>query len=299
MKVWVAGAGGMLGSALVERLNELGVSLSPTGRELDVRDRSAVTSFAERERPTHVVNATGYTRVDDAEAEEDAAHATNALGAENLARAALQGGARFVHVSTDYVFDGSENEPYREDAARNPQSAYGRTKLDGERRVLGIASADERAYVVRTSWLFGEHGRNFVATVLGLLATRNELRMVADQVGRPTYTRDLASVLLELAGVGGSNTARAAGVYHFANHGVVSWHGFAVAIRELALELGFPVRARGVEPVTAAEFPRPARRPAYSVLDTARVEAALGRSPRPFQSALRDYLENLKRSQPQ
>lgn len=284
----------MLGCALTRRLTELGVVAVSTDRELDVSNADAVEAFARRERPTHVVNATGYTRVDDAEAAEAAAHATNALGAENLGRAALAAGARYVHISTDYVFDGTATQPYPEDAATNPQSAYGRTKLEGEQRVLGLRGSEERAYVVRTSWLFGEHGKNFVETMLGLLATRDELRVVADQVGRPTYTRDLAGAVLELAGVAGSNVPRPPGIYHFANAGMTSWHGFTTTIRELALELGFPVRARTVVPVTTAEFPRPARRPAYSVLDTARIESALGSAPRRFGDALRDYLSNLK-----
>lgn len=287
----------MLGRALTRRLGELGVVTLPTDRELDVSDSHAVDAFARRERPTHVVNATGYTRVDDAETAEAPAHATNALGAENLGRAALEAGARYVHISTDYVFDGSATAPYREDAATHPQSAYGRSKLAGEQRVLALPDAGERAYVVRTSWLFGEHGKNFVETMLGLLASRDELRVVADQVGRPTYTRDLAGALLELAGVGGSNVPRAPGIYHFANAGMTSWHGFTTTIRELALELGFPVRARTVVPVTSAEFPRPAPRPAYSVLDTARIESALGAAPRHFDAALRDYLSNLKNPQ--
>jgi dTDP-4-dehydrorhamnose reductase len=296
MKIWVAGAGGMFGHAVTGRLHELHVPALLTDRDLDVSDASAVETFARRERPTHVVNATGYTRVDDAEADEKTAHATNALGAECLARAALDLGSRFVHVSTDYVFDGRATQPYTEDAPTNPQSAYGRTKLEGERRVLSLDAAGEGAYVLRTSWLFGEHGKNFVETILGLLATRDELRVVGDQVGRPTYTRDLASVALELIGVGGSKGPCRPGVYHFANGDAVSWHGFAGAIRELALELGFPVRASRVLPVTTAEFPRPAPRPAYSVLDTTRVESVLERTPRPFRVALHDYLVNLQRS---
>lgn len=295
MKVWVAGAKGMLGRALSRRLEELDVAALLTDHALDVSDPRAVDAFARRERPTHVLNATGYTRVDDAEAEEEAARATNALGAEHLARAALEGGSRFVHFSTDYVFDGRATEPYTEDAATHPQSAYGRTKLEGERRVLSLDPTRDGAYVVRTSWLFGEHGKNFVQTMLGLLATRDELKVVADQVGRPTYTRDLAAAALELAGVGGSNGPRRPGVYHFANADSVSWYGFAVAIRESAIELGFPVRASRVVPVTTAEFPRPASRPSYSVLDTTRIESALGRAPRSFRAALRDYLTNIER----
>ena len=293
-RVWVCGARGMLGRALTGRLQELHVETLTSGREVDVCDAAALAAFARRERPTHVINATGYTRVDDAETAEELARAINAVGAENVARAALEVGARFVHVSSDYVFDGNATEPYREEAATNPLSAYGRSKLEGERRVAGVDPTLERTYLVRTSWLFGEHGKNFVQTILALLATRNELRVVADQWGRPTYTRDLAVAALELAGVGDSNTPRESGLYHFANLGNVSWHGFATAIRELALELGFEVRAHGIVSVRTSEFPRPAPRPAYSVLDTARVEAALGRPPRPFQTALRDYLMNLE-----
>ncbi len=297
MKVWVAGARGMLGRALLGRLDALGVLALPTGRELDVSDASAVDAFTRRERPTHVVNASGYTRVDDAEAEEGAARTVNALGAENLARAALAAGARFVHFSSDYVFDGRAAAPYPEDAATRPQSAYGRTKLEGEQRVLALDPTRRTTYVVRTSWLFGEGGKNFVTTMLGLLGTRDELEVVADQLGRPTYTRDLADAALSLAGIGAAGEARPAGVYHFANTGAVSWHAFAVAIRESALELGLPVRARAVSAVTTAQFPTPARRPAYSVLDTTRIEAALGRPPRAFHAALREYLSRLTPSE--
>lgn len=291
MKVWVPGARGMLGHAVIRRLAELGVSAVATDRELDVSDASAVAAFARRERPTAVVNCTGYTRVDDAEAHEAEAHATNALGAENLARAALDAGARFLHFSTDYVFDGRATRPYSEASQTNPESAYGRSKLEGELRVLALQQAD-RVQVVRTSWLFGEHGKNFVETILALLATRDELRVVADQTGRPTYTRDLAAAALALVGAEASSAPRPAGVFHFANHGTTSWHGFAARIRELAIELGFPVRATAVVAVTTAEFPRPAPRPAYSVLDTARIEATLERPPRAWDAALRDYLSN-------
>jgi dTDP-4-dehydrorhamnose reductase len=293
MKVWVPGARGMLGHAVIRRLTELGVPAVSTDRELDVSDNSAVAAFARRERPTAVVNCTGYTRVDDAEAHETEAHATNALGAESLALAALDAGAHFLRFSTDYVFDGRATRPYSEPSPTNPESAYGGSKLEGERRVLALARAD-RVHVVRTSWLFGEHGKNFVETILGLLATRDELRVVADQTGRPTYTRDLAGAALALIGIEASIAACPSGVFHFANQGATSWHGLATRIRELALELGFPVRATAVVPVTTAEFPRPAPRPAYSVLDTARIEATLERPPRPWDAALRDYLSNLR-----
>jgi dTDP-4-dehydrorhamnose reductase len=293
MRVWVAGARGMLGHAVTDRLAELGIETLSTARELDVSDASAVAAFANRERPTDIVNCTGYTRVDDAELNEAEAHATNALGAECLAKAALGIGARFLHFSSDYVFDGRGTQPYPEDAVTNPESAYGRSKLEGERRVLALASP-EQVQVVRTSWLFGEHGKNFVSTILSLLATRDDLRVVADQMGRPTYTKDLAEAALELLGRSRSNVPRPGGIYHFANQGMTSWHGFATTIRELALEHGYPVRAKTVIAVTTAEFPRPAPRPAYSVLDTTRIEGTLGRPPRTWNAALREYLGKVR-----
>jgi len=279
----------MLGTALSERLERLGLPHVKTDRDVDIGDRQRVLEFAERERPSLILNAAAYTRVDDAETHEADAARVNTLGPEHLGQAAAAIGARVVHVSTDYVFDGRATAPYREDAPCAPASAYGRTKWQGERRLLSSRSERSPIYVVRTSWLFGEHGPNFVRTITKLLAERDELRVVADQEGRPTYTGDLADALLELAGA--SRRAPAPdGVYHFANSGAVSWHGFASAIREVALELGLPVRATRVVPVTTAEFPRPAPRPAYSVLDTTRMESVLGRAPRPFLSALRAYL---------
>lgn len=288
-KIWLVGAGGTLGSALAERLSRLGVPHVKTGRDVDITERARVVELAERERPTLIVNAAAYTRVDDAETHEAEATRVNALGPEHLGQVAAAVGASVVHVSTDYVFDGRATAPYREDAPCAPASAYGRSKLEGERRLLALRSARTPVYVVRTSWLFGEHGTNFVRTILKLLAERDELRVVADQEGRPTYAGDLADALLELPGASG-RAAAPDGVYHFANAGAVSWHGFASAIRELSLELALPVRAARVVPVSTAEFPRPAPRPAYSVLDTSRIESALGRAPRPFLSALRTYL---------
>jgi dTDP-4-dehydrorhamnose reductase len=288
-KVWLVGAGGMLGGAVRERLERLGLPHVLTDRDVDIADRRRVLEFAESERPRLIINVAAYTRVDDAETHEEDAARVNALGPEHLGLAAAAVGASVVHVSTDYVFDGRGTTPYREDAPCAPTSAYGRTKLEGERRLLASRSVNTPIYVVRTSWLFGEHGANFVRTISKLLAERDELRVVADQEGRPTYAGDLADALLELAGAG-ERPAAPDGIYHFANAGAVSWHGFASAIRELSLELGLPVRAARVVPVTTAEFPRPAPRPAYSVLDTSRIESVLGTSPRPYPSALREYL---------
>jgi dTDP-4-dehydrorhamnose reductase len=293
MTLWLVGAKGMLGRALAEQLTALGTELIQTDAETDISDRSAVLGLVRAERPTHIFNCAAYTRVDDAETHETDAERTNALGAENLALAASETRSCLVHFSTDYVFSGDASEPYLESAACAPGSAYGRTKLNGERRILAI-EAERAPYIIRTSWLFGKHGANFVKTILQLLGTKQELRVVSDQVGRPTYARDLADAALRLTGFSPpSITPAPAGVYHFANRNATSWHGFACAIREGALARGLPVQTQRIVPVSTSEFPRPARRPAYSVLSTLRYESAVAVSPRPWREALEEYLDEL------
>jgi dTDP-4-dehydrorhamnose reductase len=277
----------MLAGAIKPLLTARGLPYLGSDSELDIADRNAVLEFARRERPALIVNAAAYTRVDDAEKELEAARRGNADGPANLGAAAREIGARVIHFSTDYVFDGKGESPYLESAPVAPLGAYGKTKLEGEQRLLEETAGNDVA-IIRTSWLFGGLGNNFVRTMLKLLAERDELRVVADQRGRPTYTRDLAEAALALAALPEQN-----GIFHFANRGDVTWHGFTLAIRELALEHGLPVKASEVKPITTADFPRPAPRPAYSVLDTARIEAALGTAPRPWREALDDYVREL------
>ncbi|HEX5101607.1 MAG TPA: dTDP-4-dehydrorhamnose reductase [Polyangiaceae bacterium] len=297
MKVWLVGGKGMLGTALRERLERFGVTHVITDLALDITDPERVAAYAHAERPTHVLNAAGYTRVDDAEAHEDEAFRVNALGPEHLARAATDVGARFLHISTDYVFPGDASEPYVENAPTGPKSAYGRTKLAGEERVLALPGAEKLVTVVRTSWLFGENGPSFPKTISRLCLERDKLEVVVDQLGRPTYTGDLADAVLELEGIAPGRSASPAGVYHFANAGTVSWHAFAEAIRETLVRLRRRVTVERVLPTTSEEYkrknPNSAPRPRYSVLDTSRIEAALGRAPRPFRQPLDEFLARL------
>ncbi len=260
MKVLVTGGRGQLGRALVRRGGHAIVALDLP--ELDICDADAVAGALDTHAPVAVINAAAYTAVDKAESERERAFAVNRDGAANLATEAERRGVRVVHVSTDYAFDGRATEPYRENAGTQPLGAYGESKVAGEERVLAANGT-----IVRTSWLFGQGGPSFVHTMLRLAAERSVLRVVDDQVGRPTWTDDLADALLALAG-----RKDASGIYHYCNAGPISWHGFAVAIIAEARKHR-SIACERIEAITTAEYPTPARRPAYSVLSTQRIEA--------------------------
>jgi len=274
VKLLVTGAGGMLGRAVVERAAGLGHDVvAATRAELDITDGAAAERMLREVRPRAVVHCAAYTDVDGAESDWSAAEAVNARGAGNVAVAAEAVGARIVHVSTDYVFDGSKREPWLESDPVSPLGVYGDTKLAGEQLV---AAANPAHAIVRTSWLFGTGGRNFVDTMLALGAQRDEVSVVTDQVGCPTWTGHLAGALVELAERPGET-----GVLHVAGGGQCSWNEFALEIFERA---GIDCR---VLPATSEQFVRPARRPAYSVLGSERSDPV---SLPPWQSGLAEYL---------
>jgi dTDP-4-dehydrorhamnose reductase len=244
----ITGAGGMLGSDLAARLDG---AVALTRSDLDLCDPAAVREALERHRPATVVNCASWTAVDAAETDEDAALAVNGTAVQDLAGACSETGATLVQISTDYVFDGLGVSPYAEDAPTSPVNAYGRTKLAGEH-----AAAKTGGYIVRTAWLYGAHGPNFVRTMARLAAERDTVGVVDDQFGQPTWTGDLADRIIALVESGAPY-----GIYHGTSAGRTTWYGLA---REIFTLLGLdPDRVR---PVTSAEFPRPAPRPAYSVL---------------------------------
>ena len=277
MKILVTGGRGQLGRALVRRGAATGHDLVAMDvDELDICDAAQVAARLDAIAPAVVVNAAAYTAVDRAESERDRAHAINAVGAEHVARACAARGIALLHVSTDYVFDGTATRPYREDDPLAPASVYGATKADGERAVRAA-----RGTIVRTSWLFEQDGPSFVHTIVRLARERAVLRVVADQRGCPTWADDLADALLVLAAH--RDRARES-VYHFCNAGEITWHGFAAAIVDEA-RARKPIACERIDAITTADYPTPARRPAYSVLDTARI-AALGIVPRSWKVGL-------------
>ncbi|MBI2684140.1 MAG: dTDP-4-dehydrorhamnose reductase [Actinobacteria bacterium] len=274
MRILVTGADGMLGRDLVPHLSRrhdvVGVDM-----DVDITDASAVSDCVGEVRPQAVIHCAAWTDVDGAEANEATAALVNADGSANVARAAAAARSALVLLSTDYVFDGTRDEPYDEDAPTAPLGAYGRTKHAGELRALAEHPAGTR--IARTAWLYGRHGRNFVDTMLGLAAEREEVRVVHDQVGSPTWTCDLAPALEALV-------TCPPGTYHVSGGGSTSWAGFASAIFD---EAGVACR---VVPVTTAEFGRPAPRPPHSVLGVTRDGAP---RLRPWRDALRDYIQEV------
>jgi dTDP-4-dehydrorhamnose reductase len=251
----ITGAGGMLGQDLVSLLRREGARVTGLARQdLDVTDVAAIAAALRRARPDVVVNCAAWTAVDDAETHEAAALAVNGRGPAGLAAACASSGARLVQVSTDYVFDGTARQPYPEDAVPAPLTAYGRTKLAGEEAVLG--QLGDAGYVVRTAWLYGASGPNFVRTMIRLERLRPDVDVVDDQYGQPTWTADVASQIVALIG-----SAAAPGVYHATSSGQTTWCGLA---REVFRLIGAdPARVR---PMTSDMLERPAPRPGYSVL---------------------------------
>ncbi|MBG9737721.1 dTDP-4-dehydrorhamnose reductase [Paenibacillus alvei] len=253
MKVLVTGAGGQFGMEMLIVLHRQGIPAVGYGHgDMDVTDEEQVMKVMETVRPTHVIHAGAYTKVDMAESDPDQAYRVNAFGTRNVAVAASRIGAALVYISTDYVFDGKSDSPYNEFHPVRPINVYGRSKWEGERFVRNHHSA---AFIIRTSWVFGIYGDNFVKAIIRKASTEQVLQVVHDQVGAPTYALDLAEKIVELL------FTSKYGTYHITNSGSCSWHEFAAAIIK---EAGVNAVVRAVP---TSEFPRPARRPKYSVLE--------------------------------
>jgi dTDP-4-dehydrorhamnose reductase len=261
VKALLTGAGGQLGRALLHTC-PAGIQLIPCTRsELDVTDSHAVNRYVSAHRPHLIVNAAAYTNVDRAETDFHLALAVNADGPCHLAMAARSCASRLIHISTDFVFDGTASRPYRPDCATHPLNAYGATKEEGERAVL--AALPNECVVLRTAWLYWHEGVNFVSKVLRAMQTRGSVRVVADQIGTPTSAESLALAIWRI-----SSTTEVKGIHHWTDAGVASWYDFAVAIAEEAEARNLLTRMCSVVPISSEEYPTQARRPAFSVLET-------------------------------
>lgn len=279
MKIIVTGANGQLGRELVPILRTRHEVFGLGRNELDVKDLDLCRSIMRRIKPDAVIHAAAYTAVDLAETNEDEAYAVNAFGSRNIALGAADVGAKVCYISSDYVFDGTARSPYKEFDTPNPVNVYGKSKRAGELLVQTIAA---KWFIVRTSWVYGVYGSNFVKTMLRQAARNSELKVVHDQIGSPTYAKDLSHFLMQLV------ETDKYGIYHATNTGHCSWYEFAEAIFE---ESGLSVR---LQPCTSAEFPRPAVRPQYSVLDHMSIRTNGFDDLRNWREALKDCLSELK-----
>jgi dTDP-4-dehydrorhamnose reductase len=290
MKLLLIGGKGQLGWEIVSAAKICGLDCEGIDTpQFDLKDRDAVERTVERGKYSLIVNAAAYTAVDKAESERDQAFAVNAEGPRYLAIACAKTNIPLIHISTDYVFDGNKTSPYIESDPLCPIGVYGESKAAGEKVVR---EALETNVILRTSWLYSSHGNNFVKTILRLAGEREELRVVSDQYGCPTYAADLAAAVLELAKRIGSQGSVRWGVYHYCGHGVTTWHGFAEKICELAGNYR-PLRVKRVKAISTVEYPTPARRPPYSALDCSKINRVFGIQTRPWQDSLAEMLAKL------
>jgi dTDP-4-dehydrorhamnose reductase len=283
VNVLIIGAGGQVGRALAAAAPPRAEVVALSRRECDLSSDKQIEDALTAARPAIVFNAAAYTAVDRAESEVSLAERVNAVAPAVIARAARAAGARTVHLSTDFVFDGYSSRPYHPDDHAAPLGVYGKTKLAGERAVL---ETDPDALIVRTAWVYAPTGSNFVNTMLRLMRERDEIRVVSDQVGTPTRAASLAAALWMLAESG------VKGTHHFTDAGVASWYDFAVAIEEEARSAGLSQRETAVVPISTAEYPRPAPRPRYSVLEKSATWSLLPAPPPHWRESLRRNLRD-------
>lgn len=287
-RIMVTGAAGQLGYDVVKTLEADGHHVLGCDRDqMDITNQQQCTDQINAYQPDVIIHCAAYTAVDQAESDIDTAFSINAVGTRNITVAAESVKAKLVYISTDYVFDGMGNSPYQEYDETNPQSVYGKSKLAGERLVQSLST---RWFIIRTSWVFGSHGHNFVKTMLDLMEMRPKLQVVHDQQGSPTYTVDLARLIAELA------VSEKYGIYHASNAGSCTWFEFAQAIAEEGTKHGTfqaAVQIAEIVPCTTTEFPRPAPRPAYSVMDHIGIRTNGLQAMRPWREALIAFLHEL------
>jgi dTDP-4-dehydrorhamnose reductase len=286
MNVLVTGKGGQLAWELEQTLPKGWQLTALSVDDLDITQASQVERVIGEQQPDLVINAAAYTAVDKAESDQDTAYAVNETGAKNIAQACKQVGARLLHVSTDFVFDGTHSTPYATDTKPNPVNVYGASKLAGD---IAVMQTLPEAVIVRTAWVYSTNGNNFVKSMLNLMSSKPQLGIVYDQVGTPTWAKGLALWLWAVAA-----KKDVSGVYHWTDAGVASWYDFAIAIQELAIEKGMLNEAIPVNAIPASQYPTPAKRPSFSVIDKVSAEQASGVKTVHWRKQLSMMLDELK-----
>lgn len=286
MRTLLTGSKGQLARCFRNRLPENWELIATDSTSLDITDTEAVRNMVQNFQPDAIVNAAAFTAVDKAEAHVGTAFAVNATAVHNLASAARACQARFIHISTDYVFDGTNKTPYKEQDYTNPQSVYGRTKVSGE--LLALA-ANPDCVIIRTSWLFSEYGNNFVKTMIRLAGERDNLSIVHDQIGSPTYAGDLAQAIITLL----QQPVAPRGIYHYGGNKSVTWYEFAQAIFQAAQQQDPDFKIPQLNAITTDQYPLPAPRPAYSIMDCQKIENECGIKASDWQKALNEIIGKL------
>ena len=288
--IWLIGAKGMLASEIAAQLDRHNIPWVGSDREVDITDKASVDSFAHRTFASDslhwIINCAAYTAVDKAEDDADMAQKLNADALVNICEVAKQYGAQLIHFSTDYVFDGTSSIPYIETDTTNPQSVYGCTKLQGEKNILDLLPEH---YIIRTAWLYGKSGNNFVSTMLRLMNEKDSFKVVNDQRGSPTYAVDLAKTVLQIIQL---NNHRY-GIYHYSNEGNITWYDFACEIYRLGSEMGLIKTACSVVPCTSDDFPQKAHRPSFSLLNKQKIKRDFSLSIPQWNESLSSYLKEL------
>lgn len=286
--IWIVGNNGMLGRELEGRLTAEGLLCVGSDLDVSILEPGTLSAFAETHHPDWIVNCSAYTSVDKAEEDSDFAYALNRDGVANLANCALATGSGIIHISTDYVFDGKSSEPLDENAGTGPVGVYGKSKLAGEATLRELFP---RHIIIRTAWLYGGYGKNFVSTMISLMNSNDTLKIVDDQIGSPTWTYDLSSAIVGFL----SMEEPTAGTYHYSGKGRCSWFSFAREIYRLGLQEGLITSACALAPCSSDEYFTPASRPAYSLLSKEKIERVLDLRIPEWQDSLRSFIGNLKK----
>jgi len=291
MKVLITGRNGQLGYELKQTLPQGIEAVFFDSSSLDITNEVQVQQVLNKEQPQVVINGAAYTAVDKAESEQGAAYAVNQQGCEYLARACNEANAKLIHVSTDFVFDGNSCKPYHPEDKTNPISVYGKSKLAGEKAIQSILPND--SVIIRTAWVYSTHGNNFVKTMLRLMQEREQLGVVCDQVGTPTYAQGLANVIWQFIQQPEKINGK---LFHWSDAGVISWYDFAVAIQSIAKSIGLLDRVISIKAIPASMYPTPAARPSFSVLDKSDIESSLAIEAKHWHAQLTEMLNVLKQS---